>query len=290
MDEPEVSVVVPVHNNASTIVEQLDALARSLADAPPTELLVVDNRSSDGSAAMVASWSARTGVPVRLVPAPDRAGEPYARNIGRQEARGRHILYCDGDDVVGDLWIRAMHEGLVRWPRVTGPVSTDLLNDPAVASIRGRAIFRGIPHLYDTVPYAHGCNMGFRREVLDDVGGFDEAFLAGCDQEVAIRAWRHGYELGFAPEAVVHYRLRPDLRPMVRQGKAYGRYRVRLRDLTPELVDRAQLRRTALRRMGWLAKHALGATLRRDRRMAWFWVASQMVGEAQGGWERRRGR
>jgi glycosyltransferase involved in cell wall biosynthesis len=287
--EPEVSVIVPVHNNAGTISEQLDALARNLTSAPPTELLVVDNRSSDGSAEIVRCWSDRTGVPVRIIPATERAGEPYARNVGWRAARASHVVYCDGDDVVGDEWIRAMHEGLKRWPRVTGPVDPDRLNDPVLARVRGRTIFCGLPKLYDTIAYAHGCNMGFRRDVLIDLDGFDERFFAGCDQAIAVAAWQRRHELGWIPEAVVHYRLRNSPRAMWRQGESYGRYRVKVRALTPDLVDRAALRRATARRLGWAFLHAPGALTSSERRLRWLWVASQFVGEARGSWEERRG-
>lgn len=290
MSPPVVSVVVPVHNNASTIIEQLDALKRALDGAPKTELLVVDNRSTDGSAEAVKGWSAATGVPVRVVDASERAGEPFARNIGWRHALGRHVLYCDGDDVVADSWITSMSAGLDRWPYVTGPVSTDRLNAPRLAAARGSQIFDGVPMLYGTVPYAHGCNMGFRREVLETLGGFDEQFLAGCDQAIAVCAWQHGFELGFAEGALVHYRLRTDLRSTWRQGRSYGRYRVRVRALTPELVDRGELRRAQLRRYAWVTRKAVPAMLSTDLRVRWVWVTSQLVGSLMGRWEARRER
>lgn len=290
MSDLDVSVVIPVYNNAGTIEEQLDAVAVALTNLPESEVIVVDNRSTDGSSEVVTRWAATQSTTVKVVDAFDRAGEPYARNVGWRAASGRRVLFCDGDDVVAESWAAALVEGLGRWEYVTGPVSVDRLNDVDTAAVRGTAIFDGRPMLYDGVPFAHGCNMGFRRVTLERLGGFDESFLAGCDQVIAIRAWQHGIDLGFVDGGIVHYRLRGDLRSMFRQGRSYGRYRVKVRALTPELVDRTQLRNAQARRVGWLVKYSLPAVVSSNLRARWVWVVSQVVGEIRGGWEVRRDR
>lgn len=286
---PDVSVIIPVYNNADTLADQLDGLARALVGAPSTEIVVVDNASTDGSADVALAWSERCGVPIRVVPACERKGEPYARNVGISTTSGRHVLFCDGDDVVRPEWIRALHEALDSEVYATGPVSTDVLNDDWLANVRGRAIFDGRPLLHDVVPFAHGCNMGFRRSVLDDIGGFDESFLAGCDQEIAVRIWRAGHDLAFAPSAAIDYRLRGDLRSTWRQGRSYGRYRIRVRRLIADQLDARALRRANIRRVGWLAKHLPRAIADRGVRARSVWVAAQLVGEAHGTWEKLRG-
>jgi len=131
--------------------------------------------------------------------------------------------------------------------------------------------------------------MGFRRDLLEELGGFDESFLAGCDQEIAVRAWRAGHELAFASDAVIDYRLRPDLKSTWRQGRSYGRYRIRVRQLITDHLDHAALQRANLRRIGWLVKHLPLTAWNRTVRARWVWVAAQLVGEAWGMMEQRRG-
>ena len=108
MSRPEVSVVIPVHNAADTLVEQLESVLAAQADAPSGEILVVDNRSTDESAALAAAWAHAHDVDLRVIDAADRAGEPFARNVGLAAARGRHVLYCDADDRVAPTWIASM--------------------------------------------------------------------------------------------------------------------------------------------------------------------------------------
>ena len=61
---PKVSIVVPAHDAATTLAAQLDAIAAGLPAAPPTEILVVDNRSTDDTAATAEAWATSTGAPV----------------------------------------------------------------------------------------------------------------------------------------------------------------------------------------------------------------------------------
>lgn len=287
---PKVSVVIPVYNNADVIGAQLDGLHAALEIAPETEILIVDNGSTDGLASVVDAWVEQSGTPIAVVPATEKQGEPHARNVGVRVSRGDYVLFCDGDDIVRPTWIAALAEALDFASFATGPVHTDLLNEPGLANVRGTAVFEGRPMLYGTVPFAHGCNMGFRRELFDEIGLFDESFLAGCDQEIAIRAWRAGHDLVFAEDAVVDYRLRPDLASNWRQGRSYGRYRVFVRRLISSDIDLAAQRRANLRRVGWLLKHLPGLARDREQRARWVWVAAQLVGEAHGTWEAQRGR
>lgn len=279
---PEVSVIIPVHNNAGTIRDQLDGLAVALLDAPAAEIIVVDNCSTDGSREAVESWVAESQTPVRVVAAAERAGEPYARNVGMAAARADIILYCDGDDIVGPTWIRSLYEGLQHSVYATGPIDTKRLNEPWLADVRGKKIFAELPMLYDRIPFAHGCSMGFRRPLLEEIGGFDEAFLAGCDQEIAIRIWRAGYELSFCEGATVDYRLRADPAGLWRQGLSYGRYRVQVRELLQDELDLRAIRRDNLRRLAWLGWRAPRALRDDEARTRWIWVAAQLAGEARG--------
>lgn len=287
MSDPVVSVVIPAHNAAATIIDQLNAVAIA-AGAIPAEVIVVDNRSTDDTVAVVERWIDEHGVDARVVPAPDRAGEPHARNVGVAAARAELICFCDADDAVHPGWLAAMVDGLREATYVTGPLDLDALNEPWLVEIRGRATTEHAAVLWDTVPYAHGCNMGFRRAALLAVGGFDEQYTTACDLDIAVRMWEAGHELHFVPDAVVSYRLRRTLADTYRQGVSYGRWRVPIRHRVAALSAALPSPvRPSLRRAAWLARRAVPAVFSRRARVAWVWVASQLWGEVRGGVEFR---
>ena len=87
---PLFSIVIPVHDGGTDFMRCLDALGR-LADAPTTEILVVDDASTDGSGERAASRGLRvTRLPVRTGPA-------AARNAGARQAQGDFLFFLDAD-------------------------------------------------------------------------------------------------------------------------------------------------------------------------------------------------
>ena len=90
----DLSVIVPCHNEAATLPEQLDALTAERWDGS-WEIVVVDNNSTDATATIAASY-AEGPVPVRIVTANDGASVGYARNAGAATSTARSIAFCAG--------------------------------------------------------------------------------------------------------------------------------------------------------------------------------------------------
>src|SRR5262249_31692863 len=131
-----VSVVVPMHNAAGTIGEQLDALGRQTF-ADPWELVVVDNLSDDPSAEVVRSYG-HLFAQLRIVPAGTGRGPSYARNTGAAAAAGDLLCFCDADDVVDEGWLEALVAEARTHDFVAGYLDIDRLNDPDIRSWRPR--------------------------------------------------------------------------------------------------------------------------------------------------------
>ena len=92
--QPTVSVVVPAYNAAATIGR---AIASALAQTvPPLEIVVVDDGSTDNTAAIAESFS---DTRVRFLRLSSNRGPAAARNRGLDEACGAWIAYLDADDV-----------------------------------------------------------------------------------------------------------------------------------------------------------------------------------------------
>jgi glycosyltransferase involved in cell wall biosynthesis len=272
------SVVVPVHNGETTLDEQLAAVTTS-ADAS-MEILVVDNRSTDGTRSIIERWVERDPR-VRLVVADERAGEPHARNVGIAAARSDAIAFCDADDVVASTWAGAIAEALQTAGFVTGPVDVDRLNPSWLAEVRGRTIFEEMPRTVGGIPFAHGCNIGVTKKAAAVVGGFDEGVRIGADIDFAIRLHRAGIELQWAPDAVVHYRHRAGSKERWRQAYAYGRASARFHEEAGSPWSLRHRARAQARRLGWLVKSVprLG---NRSIRTRWCWTAALASGEIRG--------
>ncbi len=276
---PSLSIVIPAHNAADTLAEQLAAVSAAMDDT--MELIVVDNLSTDGTFSLVQSWSERDSR-IRVVQASNRQGEPHARNVGIAAARSDLIAMCDADDVVGGQWAVAMRDALGQSAMATGPVQLDLLNPIWLRGVRGRRIFDEIPRTLDDVPFAHGCNIGIRRSVAESIGGFDETALIGCDVLFAVKAHAAGFTLAWSEEAVIHYRFRQSTIDRWQQAKGYGRATRRLQQSIELAHTRATQRRRNARRCLWLIKMS-PRLYDRALRARWTWTLALVVGETFGG-------
>lgn len=93
-------VVVPVYNRATTVLEALDSIA--VQTAAPRRLIVVDDGSTDGTAAAVRKWLQRTAIPSQLqLIVQNNRGAAAARNWALQHAGGCEFLaFLDSDDLL----------------------------------------------------------------------------------------------------------------------------------------------------------------------------------------------
>lgn len=91
MDSPHFSVIIPVYNNAETLGRAIESVLKQ--DYPAHEIIVVDDGSTDDSAAV----ARRYGAPVKLVQQPN-AGVSAARNLGAQTAESEWLAFLDADD------------------------------------------------------------------------------------------------------------------------------------------------------------------------------------------------
>ena len=224
-----VSVVIPARNVAAVIDEQLDALSRQRY-AGAWEVVVVDNASSDDTGARARAW--RDHLPALQVVTPAARGgstASLARNTGVVAARGDLVLHCDADDIVADGWIEALVAAAADADMVSGAVELERLNTPRTVARRGwRPAPDRLPVALGFLPEVLGGNCAIWRRVLDDVGGWNEQYLAFDDVELAWRVQLAGHRLSFAPGALVHHRMRPSLRALWRRAVRDGEGEVQL--------------------------------------------------------------
>lgn len=113
---PEISVVVPVHNESGNVVPLLDQIGAALGGVAAFEAVFVDDCSSDDTAAILRTY-AQTHDWLVVVLHRNNCGQSTAVRTGVREARGRVIATLDGDGQNDPADIPAM---LVRWREVQG--------------------------------------------------------------------------------------------------------------------------------------------------------------------------
>ncbi len=279
---PVASVVIPCLDAESTLAGQLEAL-RNQVGAPPFEVIVADNGSTDASRRIARSF-ADGGLMLRTLDASDRRGAAHARNRGAGEASADRILFCDADDEVHATWVAAMSSALDHHDLVASRFETERLNPPDIRRVHGvHPQSLGLnPYTYPPfLPHAGAGGLGVRREVHERLGGFDESLPALEDTDYCWRAQLDGFDLGWEERAVVSIRYPQGSHAAFRQGRSYGEHNValyaRYRDRgMPHLGPFPGLLKAA----ALLARSP--ALLLPGRRTAWFWQAGWRWGRVLG--------
>jgi GT2 family glycosyltransferase len=226
---PHVSVVVCSFNGESTIGQCLQALEK--LDYPSYEVIVVDDGSTDNTAAIAREFD-------NLVISTEQSGLSNARNTGLKAATGEIVAYVDDDAYPDPQWLTYLaatfkstnHAG-VGGPNIAPP------GDGFVAEVVDRAPGNPTHVLLSDMEAEHipGCNMAFRKERLEAIGGFDPFYrVAGDDVDVCWRLRQRGWTLGFSPAAMVWHHRRKSIRAYWKQQIGYGKAEALLESKWPE--------------------------------------------------------
>jgi glycosyltransferase involved in cell wall biosynthesis len=172
---PTVGVVVAVRNGVAHLAAALDGVLSQ--DPVPTDVVVLDGGSTDGSAELAATFRG-----VRVV-AQAGLGLGAARNQALREVRGELVAFCDGDDrwPTDSLVARVAHLAAdSECDAVIGRVVTMALGDEEIPAGHGPRLGAPLPG------YTPGALVA-RRGVFDAVGPFDENMRIGADSEWFVR-------------------------------------------------------------------------------------------------------
>jgi GT2 family glycosyltransferase len=199
-------VVIPTYRRPALICALLEQLVHQTLSAASFEVIVVDDGSDDGTSAQVLAVAATLPFSVRLSQAATNRGPAAARNLGWRAARAPLLAFADDDVTPAPGWLEAGLRALEAEPAV-GVVQGRTLPPPEVDLL---ATHYGPPNwdmlllVEGPTPFFEGCNLFFRREALEQGGGFDEDFRWWVEDTAA--GWRvlaAGWERGFAPDALV---------------------------------------------------------------------------------------
>jgi glycosyltransferase involved in cell wall biosynthesis len=192
--QPLVSVVIPTRNRASLLARAVSSvLGQSWRNL---ELIVVDDGSTDDTAAVLASFSDPR---LRVLRREGGSSAAAARNAGIALARGDYLAFNDDDDI----WLPHKLEKQVGALIAAGP-EFGLCLCGRVLLAPGRASLIGGAKLAPELDFTRGTGRGgpdyaliatpawlVRRRTLQDAGAFDERLITWEDWELALRLWLH---------------------------------------------------------------------------------------------------
>ena len=300
---PGVSVVIPARDNRPLLERFLPILFASLKGyGAPTEVVVVDDGSSDGTAeflaqehpeARVVSSASGMGLP--------GLGFPGACNLGAREARHEALLFLNSDVEVEEGFLLPLAESLLGEgifgvaPAIfdVGASGDRPPRCESIAEVRfRRGVFEAEPWWDRPLPdaplyvfYAPAAALLVWRDKFEHLGGFDSLFAPYSweDVDLCYRAWRSGWRVVVTPRSrVKHYRSSTVLRTFEADERAIITHRNQLLVVWKDATDA----RLVAAHLAHLPLH-LGAALVRGR--WWYWRAvGSALARLPAAWRGRR--
>lgn len=222
---PRVSIVVPGYNEEVVISNCVESILRS--NYEDFEVILVDDGSTDGTARIMDEWAAKDHR-VSSISQPN-AGKGAALNRGFAASDGEVVLFVDADGVFGEETINEMLKGFNHpsigavcgddRPINLNTVQTRLLT---VISHLGTGVVRRALALIGCLPIVSGNSGAFLRSALNVAGNLDERII-GEDLELTWRIHKAGYQVNFAPRALVYAESPSTLRGLWKQRVRWAR-------------------------------------------------------------------
>ncbi len=221
---PLVSIVIPVKDRAGELARCLESLAHVEYPRELREIIVVDDGSSDDSAAVAVRWGCR----VVTTDSPG-SGPAAARNRGVCVARGEILAFIDSDCTASTGWLRELLGGF---------------SDPELAAVGGLVDgMREAGHLdrYEAVMssltlgtrtmtgssgedtfYLPSCNLLVRAGAFRSLDGFSPEMHVGEDVDLSWRLRDAGWRISYVPAGRIWHEHRSRFIPFLRRRFDYG--------------------------------------------------------------------
>ncbi|MGB8028394.1 MAG: glycosyltransferase [Terracidiphilus sp.] len=217
------SIIIPTFNGAKRIGHCLESLCEQTAGRQ-VEILVVNDGSNDNITDVVERFAG-----VRLI-SQANAGPAAARNHGAREAAGDVILFTDDDCEPARGWLDAMLEPFMD-PEVVGVKGAyrtrqkPLMARFVQAEYEDR--YRLMAHI-SNIDFIDTYSAAFRRERFVEMGGYDTEFPVACaeDVELSFRMSARGWQMRFAPGAIVYHQHPDSLVGYLRKKFKFAFWRV----------------------------------------------------------------
>lgn len=228
--DPRLSVIVPVYNDPDGLRDTLDSLVDQKR-SPRYEVIVVDNNSTDETPKVIEEFKEKYPDLVIGCSERDIQSSYAARNTGIEHASGEILAFIDADVTVENTWATDVCERFKK-------TDVDYLGCNVEMYIpEGENTFwarydaaMGLPVEYylETKYFAPTCALAVRREVIREIGDFDESLISGGDKEFGNRVNDDGFKMEYDSEIIVQHPVRSSLQEHLNKAIRIGKGQAQL--------------------------------------------------------------
>jgi len=247
VQEPRISIIVPVRNAERTLEKMFTYLLGLDYPHDKMEIIIADGGSADATLTITKVWQQKHDF-IKLVEVPNCKSPGMARNAALKVVAGEYVLFTDGDCAPEPNWAREIIKPFFMDPKIGGVggevltlrVEPDNLVESYCEQVRflsptGRCKLTASGYMptiedncpsvvdgSDRCPFYATANVAFSKKAIDDIGGEFWHQETGEDVDFSLRVLGKGYQLYYAKEALVKHMHRVTLKSFLKQWYFYG--------------------------------------------------------------------
>jgi len=217
---PTIAVIIPVFNGERHLATAIGCvLAQTL---PATEIIVVDDGSTDGSAELIRALAAQSAIRMTLI-SHENMGQSASRNAAAAIASSELLAFLDQDDLWRPTHLERLAEPYIAESETGAAEIGWVYSDFDEIDVHGRIVTRNymgangvIGQRLSVIDIIHRDGMIIpsasllRASAYAEVDGFDPLLRGYEDDDLFLRMFRAGWSSVFVPEAVTSFRVHPD--------------------------------------------------------------------------------
>lgn len=197
-----------------------NTLKSLLSQTVECNVIIVDSCSRDDTESVVKSFKSD-----KILFKLEKSSRGGGRNTGVNLAESDKILFTDGDALPDEKWVETMSDELDRFDLVSGKTIQE--------GLKRYSRFQRVKLFYKGFEItAPSMNLGIKRDVFLNVGGFDDRMITAEDIDLNFRVIRKGYNGGSCENCIVYHQSRSNLRSFLKQAfwNGYGRAQLRYKN------------------------------------------------------------
>ena len=219
----ELSIIISTYNNAASLLRTLDSVAKQDYDKKEWECVIVNNNSTDDTAARVAAFiKEHSDLNIRLVEE-SQQGLSFARNRGIAESKGRFVAFIDDDETINEGFVSAYIDVFHNHGAFVAAGALKVCYDSKRPKWMSHYTEKMIANPFDlgnsvvTITKSvtpTGGNMAFNRDVFNLYGNFDTdlgrkggELFGGEENDIFARIRDLGERVFYVPHAIAYHHI-----------------------------------------------------------------------------------
>jgi cellulose synthase/poly-beta-1,6-N-acetylglucosamine synthase-like glycosyltransferase len=201
---PFISVVIATYNRSAILPRCLDSLCNQTYPQERYEIVVINDGSGDNTEKILREYEKKA--PCRFIwITQENHGRSFTRNVGIAKSNGEFVCFTDDDCIAEKNWIERLVRGFI--DDSTGAVGGEVVSYQTATPVQQFIVDARILNqesFFKRNTLITG-NAAYRKQVLNDIHGFDNFLIACEDLDISIRTQLSGFTLRYVPDAVVYH-------------------------------------------------------------------------------------